>query len=119
MPLGLEMRSPDANSGVEPLASFEGAAQRPVTRALPLGTVAETMSATRGEGESTRRQVELGDAITRLRADEPPAPAAEGLGRGLQLNPVIRVVRLAGRARRGVVQTHPAAILSEVSLIAD
>ena len=117
--LGLRDEVADALSRAEPLASLEGAAERPVPWALPLGAVAETMGLARGKGESTWRQLELGDAITRLGADEPPAPAAEGLGRGLQLDPVIRVVLLAGRARRGVVQTHPAAILSEVSLIAD
>ncbi len=117
--LGLGDEVADALSRAEPLASLEGAAERPVPWALPLGAVAETMGLARGKGESTWRQLELGDAITRLGADEPPAPAAEGLGHAHPFHPVVMPRRLAGPGGGGVEKARPSALLGHVDLIAD
>ncbi len=73
-----------------------------------------------GEAVAAVRLVELGDEISAPGADPPPAPAAEGLGRGRQLDPVV-VVGLLARlvVGGGVVQASPSAVLTHVSLVAD
>ena len=91
-PLGLFDVVADAAVSPEPMAELEGTADGPVVGRLALRFVSEPIGPLRGEGEGTCWEVELGNAAAGLGADEPPAPAAKGLRRGDQPDPVLRVV---------------------------
>src|SRR5271166_1503127 len=110
-----------ADAAVRPeLASqLEGAPQRPVMSRFALAAVGKPIRLARREGEGAVGQVEFRRSPSGPRADEPPPPPAERLGRGLKLDPVIRLSPLPVPSSGRVVQPHAPRFLAKMGLVAD
>ena len=110
-----------ADAAVRPelAPQLEGAPKRPVVSGFALRSIGEPVGLARREGEGAVWQVELRRPPPCPRAHEPPPPAAQGLGRRLELDPVIRLAPLPVPSGGCVAQPHAPRFLAEMGLVAD
>jgi hypothetical protein len=78
----------------KPPPQLEGAPQGPIMSGFALAGIGEPVGPARREGEGAVGQVEFRRPRARAGAYEPPPSAAEGLGRCLELDPVIGLAAL-------------------------
>jgi hypothetical protein len=118
--MGLVDRIANAAVRSETLAALERLTDGTIVGTLALAAVGQAMGLAGGEECASSGLVELRHEIPALGADPPPAPAAQGLGRGRQLHGVVMLGGLAGpMVRGGVGQANPAALPAHMRLVAD
>src|ERR1700722_11739122 len=84
-----------------------------------LAGICEPIGPARCEGVSPVGQVEFRRPSSRPWAEEPPPSAAEGLGRGLKLDPVIRLSPLPVPSGGRVSEPQTSGFLAEKRVVAD
>src|ERR1700677_4287833 len=100
-------------------SQLECAPQGPIMSGFALAGIGEPVGPARREGEGAVGQVEFRRPRARAGAYEPPPSAAEGLQGCFELDPVIGTVLFSTLPGRGVMQSDPAIVLTEMGFVAE